>query len=61
MISGGVVFASVLIFVVGFFAGVLVHMAGDGTTRRWLELRHELRLKVLEQRERWLDKEAGKP
>ena len=55
MIPAGVVGVSVVIFVVGFFAGVLVHMAADGTAKRWLELRHDFRMKALEQRARWLD------
>lgn len=62
MISSGVVTACVFVFVVGFTVGCFVWgCAGDGAVRRWIELRHEFRLKVLAQRERWLEVDAARP
>ena len=59
MISEGVALAVVFAFVCGVGVGLIVHMAADGTVKRWLELRHDFRMKALEQRARWLDE--GKP
>lgn len=55
MISAGTVVAVFVAFAGGALVGAVVHMAADGTTKRWLELRHDFRMKALEQRARWLD------
>lgn len=65
MISVDALTASVTCFVIGFFFGALVFMFGNDTVKRWVELRHEFRLKVLasrdRERERWLEVDAARP
>lgn len=63
MIEAGVVIACVSCFGFGFLFGVLIRDAAgaDNVVRRWIELRHEFRLKVLAQRERWLEVDAARP
>lgn len=63
MISEGAVIASASCFVIGVVIGAFVRdAAGDnGAVKRWIELRHEFRLKVLAQRERWLEVDAARP
>lgn len=63
MISTGVVVVSVGCFLFGFITGLIVRDAAgsDNVVRRWIELRHEFRLKVLAQRERWLEVDAARP
>lgn len=61
MVSADAVVACITFFLIGLFAGAAAHMAADGTVKRWLELRHELRMKVLAQRERWLEADATRP
>lgn len=63
MISTGVVVVSVGCFLFGFITGLIVRDAAgsDNVVRRWIELRHEFRLRVLAQRERWLEVDAARP
>lgn len=63
MIEASVVAFSVGLFVVGVFIGVLVRdVAGsEGAVKRWIELRHEFRMKALAQRERWLEVDPARP
>ena len=55
MIPDVVVVAVFIAFVCGTMVGAVTNMAADGTVKRWLELRHDFRMKALEQRARWLD------